>query len=45
MNVTDRKQENNKVSWQATYFNALPIMKVYNDDGSYNALNPVRVHT
>ena len=42
MNVTDRKQENNKVSWQATYFNALPIMKVYNDDGSYNALNPVR---
>jgi TonB-linked SusC/RagA family outer membrane protein len=42
MNVTDRKQENNKVNWQGVYFNALPIMSVYNEDGSYNALNPVR---
>ena len=42
MNVTDRKQENNKVNWQGVYFNALPIMPVYNEDGSYNALNPVR---
>ena len=42
MNVTDRKQENNKVNWQGVYFNQLPIMEVYNANGTYNGLNPVR---
>ncbi len=42
MNVTDRKQENNKVNWQGVYFNQLPIMDVYNANGTYNGLNPVR---
>ena len=41
LGVTDRKQENNKVNWNATYFNLIPIMQVYNEDGSYNGLNPV----
>jgi TonB-linked SusC/RagA family outer membrane protein len=41
LGVTDRKQENNKVNWNDAYFNLIPTMQVYNDDGSYNGLNPV----
>ena len=41
LGVTDRKQENNKVNWNDAYFNLIPTMQVYKDDGSYNGLNPV----
>ncbi len=41
LGVTDRKQENNKVNWNDVYFNLIPTMQVYNEDGTYNGLNPV----
>ncbi len=41
LGITDRKQENNKVNWNDVYFNLIPTMQVYNEDGTYNGLNPV----
>ncbi len=41
MAITDRKQEHNKVGFGAVYYDLLPTMSVYKDDGSYNGENPV----
>ena len=41
MAITDRRQEHNKVGFGAVYYDLLPTMSVYKDDGSYNGENPV----
>ena len=41
MMITDRKQEHNKISFQDVYYNLLPTMSPFKDDGSYNGENPV----
>jgi len=39
-NVSNNKSENNKVNFGNILFRNLPIRPVYNQDGSYNAINP-----
>ena len=29
------------MNWNDVYFNLIPTMQVYNEDGTYNGLNPV----
>ena len=40
-NLADRKTENNKVNWNNIQLLSPPARKVYNDDGTYDGLNPV----
>ncbi|UMB53749.1 TonB-dependent receptor [Lutibacter sp. A64] len=41
LNATHYKKENNKVNYSNIVQSLLPISKVYNDDGSYNGVNPI----
>ena len=40
-NLADRKTENNKVNWNNIQLLSPPARQVYNDDGTYDGLNPV----
>ena len=40
-NLADRKTENNKVNWNNIQLLSPPARRVYNDDGTYDGLNPV----
>ena len=40
-NLADRKTENNKVNWNNVQLISPPARQVYNDDGTYDGLNPV----
>ncbi|TKG96892.1 SusC/RagA family TonB-linked outer membrane protein [Puteibacter caeruleilacunae] len=40
MNVSHVKQENNKVDFSKVLYKVLPIRSVYNEDGTYNGINP-----
>lgn len=40
-NLADRKTENSKVSFDGIQLNSPPVRQVYNDDGTYDGLNPV----
>ncbi|SHF00402.1 TonB-linked outer membrane protein, SusC/RagA family [Mariniphaga anaerophila] len=40
MSIADINQENNKVEWDQTVNRLLSIRPVYNEDGTYNGINP-----
>ena len=40
-NLADRKTENNKVNWNNIQLLSPPARQVYNDDATYDGLNPV----
>jgi len=40
LNISNTKTEDNKVNFADVVFNLLPIRHVYNEDGSYNGVNP-----
>ena len=41
LSLSDRKQDLDKVSWGTTNQRLIPYRKIYNDDGTYTASNPV----
>lgn len=44
-NLSNTRTENNKVNFADVVFNLLPIRPVYNEDGSYNGVNPENART